>query len=221
MLNIHSVTVWVALLMLGGCSSFKEAARDASINEPEDQAVSMERAGLEDITAAVDLADLGGGDLLTPDQGPDQFVEPVPLDFECAEAWTIEPKSDITCSPRTVRIISDQTTDLTNLAVAVSSTGRVGIMFNSISWADEGVMYVAELSGQDLELKEFTRYAYEVVGPAGAMDADDDGTFHLAYLIKGDSSNDIVYQQFRADGVVTGFEPWSPASPPGRTSPSG
>ncbi len=59
-----------------------------------------------------------------------------------------------------MRFISDQAIDLTNLAIAVSATGRVGIMFNSKAWADEGVMYVATLAGQTLELEEFAGYPF-------------------------------------------------------------
>jgi hypothetical protein len=88
----------------------------------------------------------GGADASSGEDGGgpsavDADVGPPPVDFECSEPWTKEPKTAPECAPRTVREINDGVVEMRDISIARTPAGRVAIAFHAAQSPDEGEMH--------------------------------------------------------------------------------
>lgn len=174
----------------------------------------LRTAEREDATPAD--APAGNGDIT-----PAQLVKPpedatpkaAPADRACAEAWTVEVKTDTGCSPRQVRLVDpDIALDATSVSIARTPAGRVGIVYNAESSSTAGMMRLATLTPAAPgfaapKLLVRTGGRYEHLGFATRIAASAPDTLHvLAHDIQDvDGIGDL--RLFELAASATGFSP--------------
>lgn len=135
---LRVVPVAVAFVVLA-CSGLKRADDPADAGEDEGGTSNEEAstgedggAGETDATTDASVADAG----------------PVPTDFECnGDPWTKTAKTKNECAPRQVKVVAaDAPADVTGVSIARTPAGRVGIVYNSEVFADEGQMHLAHFT---------------------------------------------------------------------------
>jgi hypothetical protein len=173
------------LVLAAGCSSFTEVSVDS----------------------APDATDFGTDPDLEVDQAQPDAPPPIINDFECTEAWTVQDKAEPTCAPRTVEVIATGVVDPSAVAITGAASGRIGILYNTMLWADEGHLIVVTKDGGPPQSITIQEGIGERVGVAAKIAADSTGTLHLAYLTHSDSSDAVYYQHLSAGGQLYPKEP--------------
>lgn len=126
-LAVSTMAACVAIAVAGmACSELKVAedgANDGGSDEPDAEGQGEER---------------DGGSRPAPQDGGDAG-EP-PSDFACTGTWVSTSKPKPECAPRQVRLIDDNVTvDATDISIARTPAGRIGIVFNN-ELGEEGEM---------------------------------------------------------------------------------
>ncbi len=192
----------VGLAVALGCATVSLACSELRTADVDGATPESAPAGTGDITPA---------QLVPP---PEETAPKVaPVDRACAEAWTMEAKTDSGCSPRQVRLVDpDVAIDATGVSIARTPAGRVGIVYNAESSSSAGAMRLVTFTpaAPGFTAPKITFRAardYQHLGFATRIAASAPDTLHvLAHDVQDiDGVGDL--RVFELAASATGFSP--------------
>jgi hypothetical protein len=150
-----------------------------------------------------------GGDAEDPTIDAAVDVGQPPVDFECSEPWTKEPKLSTQCAPRQVKEIDEGAPDMYDVSIARTPAGRVAVAFFAPQSFDEGEMRFVHFTPAT------SMYTPKVITRPGnfalqagyhvKLAASGPDTIHvLAHDVDQQSSGDLIHFRF-----VDGKEPFT------------
>jgi hypothetical protein len=184
-----------------GCATMLFACTELRHAEGETMAAPAAPASEGDVTPT---------QLVTPEEVAPKIA---PTDRVCAEAWTVEARTDSGCTPRQVRLVDpDIALEATDVSIARTPAGRVGIVYNAESTSTSGAMRLATFTpsapafaAPKLTVRAGMEFAH--LGHATRIAASAPDTLHvLAHDVQDiDGIGDL--RLFELAASATGFSP--------------